>query len=686
MKKICYILTIIILINLAPYNAFANDDEICDEVFEKGQFIELYTSICDSAIDILNSSIDDSKKEEKLQNLFDNYKLDRRRIDSPKSFINIDSYNKEKKWVNMITRGLINTIEVKIEDSYFQYKDPINRIDKIDALLKFYKLDKEISKYELMKLDDKFSSIDIYRDISDIIENYNTKKQLALSLSNVVERIENEKKYGHIKTILEEYLMAHQLGDSIDSSELVKLIKKTKDNDKRVKLLFDEIIIKKNEKKFQEKIENIAEEIIESINYNKYYDCAERISGILKDNDIGHGWGLNNAVINVAKYVDMGYKTKQEAIQSEVFSQIKFSYSKEEIDTILDEIVSILEAESEAKMSYKEISTEHSDEIYEEFLDLVYDYRISDIKQYIIPEDIAYAYYNYEDLGYETAFESTVEHLRKILKKSKLNDNILKVIKESKYNLPVIIEGVTVVLDDEDVYKEYLNTAEINKIIDSKPKNIDAAILELILDSIIESRKEYIIYFTYEMDELNNRGNKDKEIKIANILNDKRLYSLVDEDKIMDIYIGHNDKDIPLKQELYNELFKKLISSKSNIENTIKESIIKIIDEMDSINNEDLEYIIDKTLMLSGLGPYVIENDIKNAYCFPLKYGYSDRKSGIVKIIEKGMNEKISSEIHDIFNKNLNKRDTEKEIRIVLKRNYLDSNMSFTEIKEKYKK
>ncbi|SKC89299.1 transcriptional regulator [Maledivibacter halophilus] len=686
MKKICYILTIIILINLAPYNAFANDDEICDEVFEKGQFIELYTSICDSAINILNSSIDDSKKEEKLQNLFDNYKLDTREMESPKSFINIDSYNKEKKWVNMITRGLINTIEVKIEDSYFQYKDPINRIDKIDALLKFYKLDKEISKYELMKLDDKFSSIDIYGDISDIIENYNTKKQLALSLSNVVERIENEKKYSHIKTILEEYLMAHQLGDSIDSSELVKLVEKTKDNDKRVKLLFDEIIIKKNEKKFQEKIENIAEEIIESINYNKYYDCAERISGILKDNDIAHGWNLDDAVANVAQYTDMGYKTKQEAIQSEVFSQIKFSYSKEEIDTILDEIVSILEAESEAKMSYKEISTEHSDEIYEEFLDLVYDYRISDIKQYIIPEDIAYAYYNYEDLGYETAFESTVEHLRKILKKSELNDNILKVIKESKYNLPVIIEGVTVVLDDEDEYKEYLNTAEINKIIDSKPKNIDAAILELILDSIIESRKEYIIYFTYEMDELNNRGNKDKEIKIANILNDKRLYSLVDEDKIMDLYIGHNDKDIPLKQELYNELFKKLISSKSNIENTIKESIIKIIDEMDSINNQDLEYIIDKTLMLSGLDTYVIQNDIKNAYCFPLKYGYSDRKSGIVKIIEKGMNEKISSEIHDIFNKNLNKRDTEKEIRIVLKRNYLDSNMSFTEIKEKYKK
>lgn len=683
MKKICCILATMILINLIPYNAFA-DDETCDEIFKKGEFIELYTNICNSTINILNSSIDDSEKEEKLQNLFDSYKLDTGEIKSPKFFINVDSYNKEKRWTDMITRGLIDTIEVKIEDLYFENKDPINSIDKIDALLKFYKLDKEISKYEIMKLDDKFSSVDIYRHISDIIENYNTKKQLALSLNNVVERIENSKKDDYIETMLDEYLMAHQLNDSIDSNDLVKLIKKTKDKDKKVKLLFDKIIIKKNEKKFKERIENIADEIIEAINYNKYYDSADNISEILKDNDIGHGWSLDDAVINVAQYTNIGYKTKQEAIQSEIFSQIKFSYTKEEIDSILDGIVSILEVTPEAKKDYKEISIKYSDEIYEEFLDIIYDYKIDDIKQYMIPEDIAYAYYNYEDLGYETAYRSIVDHLREVLKRSELDDRVLDVIKESQYNLPAIIESVTIALNNKNEYEEYLNTTKINEIIDSKPKNIDTIILNLILDSIIESKKEYIIDFTYEMDELNDQGNKDKEIKIANILNDSRLYSLVDEEAIMHIYRDYNDKDGSLRQKLYDELFKELISSKTNIENTIKANIVKIIDEMDSVNNQDLDYVINKSLMLSGLNTYVIQNDIKNAYCFPLKYGYSDRKSGIVKIIKNGMNKKIVSEIHDIFNKNLSKKDTEKEIRIILKRNYLDSNMSFTEIKEKY--
>jgi hypothetical protein len=677
---------IIFLINLIPYSTFAIDDEICDDIFEKGEFIELYTNICDSAIDILNSSMDDSKKEEKLQNLFDNYKLDTGDINPPKVLINIDSYNKEKRWTDMITRDLLDTIEVKVEDLYFEDKNPINRIDEIDTLLKFYKLDNEISKYEIMKLDDKFSSVDIYRYISDIIENYNTKKQLAFSLNNVVERIGNSKNYDHIKTILDEYIMAHQLNDSIDSNDLVKLIKRTKNHNRRVKLLFDEIIIKKNEKKFKERIENIADEIIEAIDYNKYYDCANNISEILSANNIGHSWNLDDAIANVAKYSSMGYKTKQDAIQSEIFTQIKFSYSKEEIDAILDEIVCILESVVEIERDYKEISIRNSDEIYEEFLDIVYDYRISDIKQYIIPEDIAYAYYNYKDLGYKTAFESIIEHLREVLKKSKLDDRILKIIKESEYNLPVIIKGVTVSLNNEKEYEKYLNTSEINKIIASKPENIDTIILDLILDSIIECKKEYIMKFANEMDELTNQGYKDKEIKIANILNHNKLHPLVNEEEVMDIYINHNDKDISLKQKLYDELFKELVSSKTNIENTIKDSIIKIIDEMDSMNNQDLEYIINKRLMLSGLNTYVIQNDIKNAYCFPLKYGYSDRKSGIVKIIENGINEKITSEIRNIFNKHLNKIDTEKEVRIILKRNYLNSNMSLDEIKEKYLK
>ena len=686
MKKICYILVIMMLINLLPYNAFA-DDKIFDKAFEKGEFIELYISICDSAIDILNSSIDDTKKEEKLKNLFDKYKLDEHEIESPKLFVYNDSYNSKEQWIHMITEGLINTIVMKIEDLWFEDRDSINRINKIDDLLKFYKLDKEISKYEIMKLDTKFSSVDIYQDLSDIIEKYNTKKQLVLSLSNVVDRIGNSKDYDHIETIIDEYLAAQQLGNSIDSNNLVKVIRKTKDKDKRVKLLFDEIIIKKNEQYFKERVENIADEIIEAIDYNKYYDCANSISGILSDNDIGHGWDLDDAIVNVAQYSDRGYETKQEAIESEIFDKIKFSYSKEEMEFILEEIVSILKSGVEIERNYKEISVENSEEIYEEFLDMVYDYRISDIKQYIIPEDIAYAYYNYEDLGYETAFESIEDHLREVLKKSELNDRILKIIKESEYNLPIIIEGVTIALDDEDEYEDYLNTAEINKIIDSKPKNMDAIIVDSILDGIIESREEYLIGFANEMDELNDHGYKDKEIKIANILNDNRLYSLINEEEIMDIYIGHKDKDVPLKQELYDKLFKELVTSnKTNMKSTIKDSIINIIDNMDSMNDQDLKYIIDKSLMLSDLNTYVIQNDIKNAYTFPLKHGYSDRKSGIVKIIENGMNEKISSEIRDIFNKDLDKKDTEKEIRIILKRNYLDCNMSLTEIKEKYLK
>ncbi|WP_432666732.1 hypothetical protein R9X47_10265 [Wukongibacter baidiensis] len=686
MKKICYILVIMILINLVPYNAFADDYEIYDKVFDRGQFIELYTNICDSAVEILNSSIDDTKKEEQLQDLFDNYKFDEDEVRSPKDFITVNSYNKEEQWIHMITSGLINTIETKIEDLYYEDKNPINRIDEIDALLRFYKLDSEISKYEVMKLDSKFSSVDIDRDISNIIEEYNTKNQLALSINNVVQRIGNAKESTHIKTILDEYLMAEQLDVFVDSNDLVKVIKKTNDDDKRVKLLFDEIIMKKNEKYFRERIENVADKIIDAIDHNKYYDAANRIGRILRDNHIGHTWNLDDAVANVAEYTDIGYNTKQEAIESEIFNTLKFSYSEEEINTILDEIVSILESVVESENDYESISKENSDEIYEDFLDIVYDYGISDIKQYIIPKDIAYAYYNYEDLGYETAFRSIVDHLRIVLKKSELDDNILKIIKESQYNLPVIIEGVTIVLDKENEYEEYLNEETISEIINSKPENMDAIILNLILDAIIESKKDYIIGFADEMNELNNQGYKDKEIKIANLLNDKKLYSIVDEDEIMDVYIGHNDKNGTLKQELYDELFKELNSSKTDMQSVIKNSIINIIDTMDSNNNVDLDYIINKYLGLSGLNTYVIQNDIKNAYNFPLEYGYSDRRSGIIEVINNGMNEKISSEIRDIFIKDLNESDTEKEIRIILKRNYLDSNMSFTEIKEKYLK
>ena len=685
MKKICYILVIMILVNLVPYNAFA-DDEIYDKVFEKGEFIELYTSICDSAIDILNSSIDDVQKEEKLQNLFDNYGLDENEIKPLKSFINIDSYNKEEKWITIITRGLINTIETKIKDLYFENKNTLHLIGKIDDLLKFYKLDREISKYEVIKFNTKSYSVDISQDISDIIKEYDAKKQLALSINNMVQRMGNSKDSGHIKTILEEYLMTHKLDDFLDSNDLGKLIRKTKNKDKRVKLLFDEITMKKNEQYFKEGVENIAEEIIEAIDYKKHYDCANTINRLLRNNHIGCSSNLDKAVANVAQYADRGYKTKKEAIESEIFNRLKFSYSKEEINTILNEIVSIFESVTETENDYKEISQKNRKRIYEEFLDIVYDYRIGDIKQYVIPMDIAYAYYNYEDLGYETAFRSIVDHLRVVLKKSELDENILKVIKESQYNLPVILEGVKIALNDEDEYEEYLNTKEIRQIINSKPENMDAIILELILDGIIESKKENIIRFADEMDELEDPGYKYKEIKTENILTDNGLHSLVDSTEIMDIYMGHrnSDKDSTLKQELYNTLFKELESSKSNIESVIKKNIINIINTMDLINDEDLEYIINKRLTLSGLNTYVIQNDIKNAYSFPLEYGYSDRKSGVVEIINNGMLEKISSQIHDILNKNLSKRDTEKEVRIILKRNYLNSNMSFTEMKKKY--
>ncbi|WP_432403488.1 hypothetical protein [Wukongibacter sp. M2B1] len=685
MKKICYILAIMFLINLAPYNAFADDDELYDKVFEKGQFIELYTDICDSAIDILNSSIDDTEKEEKLQNLFENYGLDYE-IKPPKFFIDIDSYNKEKQWIHMITMGLINTIEANIDDIYYENKDQLNRIDKMDTLLKFYKLDNEISKFEILKLDTRFSSVDIYRDLSNIIDEYNTKKQLALSLNNVVQRIGSSRESENIKIALDEYLIDQQLDSFIDSNDLVKLIKKIRDDDRKVKLLFDEIIMKKNEKQFEERIENIADEIIEALDYNKYYDCANSISKILSDNHIGHRWNLDDSIANIDKYIDNGYKTKQEAIESEIFSKLKFSYSQEEIDTILNKIVSILESVVEAENDYKKISEKNSDEIYEEFLDIIYDYGISDIKQYIIPEDIAYAYYNYEDLGYETAFRSIVDHLRIVLKKSELDENILKVVKESQYNLPVIIEGVTIALDKESEYEEYLNEEKLFEIIDSKPENIDSVILDLILDGIIESKKEDIIRFTDEMDELDNQEYKYKEIEIANFLNDNGLSSFVDECDIMDVYISHNDKDDTLRQELYNDFFKELVSSKTNIENVIKDNIINIIDTMHLNDNIDLEYIINKGLSLEDLNTYVIQNDIKNAYSFPLEYGYSDKISGVIEIINNGMNNKISSEIRDIFNKDLDENDTEKEIRIILKRNYLDSDMSFTKIKEKYLK
>ncbi|MCG8540246.1 MAG: hypothetical protein MJA82_09945 [Clostridia bacterium] len=685
MKKICCILVIMILVNLVPYNAFA-DDEIYDKVFEKGEFIELYTSICDSAIDILNSSIDDAQKEEKLQNLFDNYELDENEIKPLKSFINIDSYNKEEKWITIITRGLINTIETKIKDLYFENKNTIHLIGKIDDLLRFYKLDKEISKYEVIKFNTKSYSVDIYQDISDIIKEYDAKKQLALSINNMVQRIGNSKDSVHIKTILEEYLMTHKLDDFLNSNDLVKLIRKTKNKDKRVKLLFDEITMKKNEQYFKERVENIAEEIIEAIDHKKHYDCANTISRLLRNNHIGCSSDLDKAVANVTQYDERGYKTKKEAIESEIFNRLKFSYSKEEINTILDEIVSIFESATETENDYKEISKKNRKRIYEEFLDIVYDYRIGDIKQYVLPMDIAYAYYNYEDLGYETAFRSIVNHLRVVLKKSELDENILKVIKESQYNLPAILEGVKIALNNEDEYEEYLNTKEIRQIINSKPENMDAIILELILDGIIESKKENIIRFSDEMDELEDPEYKYKEIKTENILTDNGLHSLVNSTEIMDIYMGHrnNDRDSTLKQELYDTLFKELEPSKPNMESVIKKNIINIINTMDLINDEDLEYIINKRLTLSGLNTYVIQNDIKNAYSFPLEYGYSDRKSGVIEIINNGMLEKISSQIHDIFNKNLSKRDTEKEVRIILKRNYLDSNMSFTEMKKKY--
>ena len=206
-------------------------------------------------------------------------------------------------------------------------------------------------------------------------------------------------------------------------------------------------------------------EIIEAIDHKKYYDCAKSINRLLRNNHIGCSSNLDKTVANVAQYADRGYKTKKEAIELEIFNRLKFSYSKEEINTILNEIVSIFESVTETENDYKEISQKNRKRIYEEFLDIVYDYRIGDIKQYVIPMDIAYAYYNYEDLGYETAFRSIVDHLRVVLKKSELDENILKVIKESQYNLPVILEGVKIALNDEDEYEEYLNTKEIRQII-----------------------------------------------------------------------------------------------------------------------------------------------------------------------------------------------------------------------------
>ena len=680
MKRTCYMLATILIINLIPYSVFADKDETSDKIFEKSEFIELYTSIYDSVMDILNSSVDRPEKEEKIQSLFQKYRLDETEIGALEFYMNIDTYDEAERWESMITKMLTSTIENQIKDIFSKEKNPKNRIKKINDLLKFYKLDNEISKYEIMKLDTKFSSVDIYWEILDIIEKYNIKKQLALSINNVVDRIDNSEDYDHIKTILDKYLMAQELDNLIDSSDLANLIEKTKDKDKRVKLLFDEIIIKKNEQYFKEKVENSVDEIIEIINRNKYHDCEKTISRILSDNGIGHDRDLDEAVANVFEYADKGYKTKQKAIEYEIFSKLKFSYSKEEIDSILEEIVSAVESESD----YKKLSIENSDKIYEEFLEIIYYYEIGDIKQYIIPKDIAYAYYNYEDLGYNTAFESIENHLREVLNKSELDENILKIVKENQYNLPSIIKNLTIYLNNESEYEEYLDTKQIDEIINSKPQNMSDVISDLILDGIIKSKKKDIIRFIDRMDRLSNRGYKHKVIKVGNVLRDSMLYHLIDKEEVLDIYIGHKGKERSLKQELYDELFKKLASPKSNIENIIKNDITKIIDRKDSVDNEDLKEIIDEVYILSGLNTYKIQNDIKNAYTFPLKYGYSNRKSGIAKIIKNGINEKITSEIQEIFNKNLDKKETEKEIRIILKKNYLHCNMSFSEIKAKY--
>ncbi|WP_432407594.1 hypothetical protein [Wukongibacter sp. M2B1] len=148
------------------------------------------------------------------------------KIELSKFFIDFDNYNKEKQWIHMIIMGLINTIEANIDDIYSENKDQLDTIDKMDTLLKFYKLDNEISKFEILKSDTRFSSVDIYRDLSNIIDEYNTKKQLALSLNNVVQRIGSSRESENIKIILDEYLMDQQLDNFIDSNGLLGLIKK----------------------------------------------------------------------------------------------------------------------------------------------------------------------------------------------------------------------------------------------------------------------------------------------------------------------------------------------------------------------------------------------------------------------------------------------------------------------------
>ena len=264
----------------------------------------------------------------------------------------------------------------------------------------------------------------------------------------------------------------------------------------------------------------------------------------------------------------------------------------------------------------------------------------------------------------------------------------MKSIKLSNYDIDFIFKEVKKSLDGEDDFKEYINVKDFNQIVRETSMDKDNRIMELILDSIIDSRKKQIDDLELDLENDITRSNeKQGSMDIENYLRSIGIDTYnVNAEKIIDDYKYWSKENKDITKSMYVKYFEQYIDLNRLSEVEIKNGIVNLINKLEDKNNYSaaIRNNCPKFIERQGLAKYLNSVDIQNAYINPIKYGYADTNSAMRMLYEEAINNRLTDSISKLKLMSLSRKERIIQLKIILRYNRLNSTMSDNELLDMY--
>lgn len=671
MKRLWQVIVCILLINILPVATAYGD--VNYELYSHGRFMELYEDIVEKVLNIGQSSFNEDKKATDIDNILTIYTKEKYDIEECIGYAT--SPNKEAAFRRSLQSFFINGFRDEINVLYYGKGEDLNKcVDDVKEVINRYQLDEELTvDYVIKVYSDEYVVENLDSKFYAIFKEHRSQTYCKVAVERLITKLDSIKDKKERCLAIDDFLGYKGLTKYIESKELEALIWKSRNSQNQIDQVTELILSKRYEKEYDRMFDKVTSGLLEIVNSLKCQSIDRDIKQYLMDNDIGlfiHG-DISKPILDYQR-LWKGYKERDEIVEEKLLSKLKYRYSIEEVNEMIDYIHNQLSEISMLAVSRKDIVTKCSHELYENYLDIVYDYRILDIKQYIVPEEILDVYLDYEELGYKSSYSALVNHMREILKKSRLDNDILKVIRESKYELEDIYEGVEESLDGDDEFKSFIVSEDMKKAL--KNKN-DERILEVILDSIIESKKKEFIDFDKSMIGIVKFNVKNKEESISNYLESKGIRkNQIEVDKLVADGLKELKQGNDIRVLLIDNYFNRFIIGTKLSQDTIRVEINKLLDRMSDNSTEGipLNYICERYIQINRLVGYINIQDIVNAFNNPIKSGYKDTGSGIKVIFEKGLKDRLQTELKDLKAMEKEEQEKIKLLKIVLKDNHIN--------------